>query len=60
MKTKDQLRKKFFTLRKKKYFSVAQSHLGQLVDYIKKKVKQRKIILLRYIIHPITKLTYLR
>ncbi len=42
MKTKDQLRKKFFILRKKKYFSVAQSHLGQLVDYIKKKSKTKK------------------
>ena len=38
MRTKDQLRKKFLTLRKKKYFDVSNDKLSQLVSYIKKKM----------------------
>ena len=42
MRTKDQLRKKFLTLRKKKYFDVSNDKLSQLVSYIKKKCKTKK------------------
>ncbi len=37
MKTKDQLRRKFLTLRKKKYFDVSKDKFNQLINYIKKK-----------------------
>ena len=37
MKTKEQLRKKFFTLRKKKYFDMPSDKFYQLTNYIKKK-----------------------
>ena len=58
MRTKDQLRKKFLTLRKKKYFDVSNDKLSQLVSYIKKNVKRRKNFLLRYTILQILRLTY--
>jgi len=38
MKTKDQLRKKFFNLRKKKYFEVSNDKFNQLNNFIKKKI----------------------
>tara|TARA_B100000886_G_scaffold114855_1_gene77281 strand:- start:3996 stop:4559 length:564 start_codon:yes stop_codon:yes gene_type:complete len=44
MKTKDQLRKKFFTLRKKKYFDISNKKLQKLITFIKKKKKLRKNI----------------
>ena len=43
MKTKDQLRRKFLTLRKKKYFDVSKDKFNQLINYIKKKNKRKKI-----------------
>ena len=50
MKTKEQLRKKFFTLRKKKYFDMPSDKFYQLTNYIKKKydVKKKKLIALYY------------
>ncbi len=42
MKNKDQLRKKFITLRKKKYFEVSINKLNKLVDHIKKRNKMKK------------------
>ncbi len=46
MKTKDQLRKKFLKLRKKNYFEVSKSTFDQLSNYIKKKHKDKKKILI--------------
>ena len=50
MKTKEQLRKKFFILRKKKYFDMPSDKFNQLINYIKKKynVKKKKLIALYY------------
>ena len=50
MKTKEQLRKKFFTLRKKKYFDISSDKFYPLINYIKKKynVKKKKLIALYY------------
>ena len=42
MKNKDQLRKKFLALRKKKYFEVSINKFNKLVYYIKKKSKIKK------------------
>ena len=42
MKTKDQLRKKFLNLRKKKYFEVSNDKFNQLINFIKKKYKVKK------------------
>ena len=42
MKKKDQLRKKFFDIRKKRYFNVAKDKFNNLVSYIKKKYKTKK------------------
>ena len=42
MKTKDQLRKKFLTLRKKKYFDVSNTKFDQLIKYINNKYKEKK------------------
>ena len=44
MKNKDQLRKKFLTLRKKKYFDVSNKKLIKLINFIKKKNKLKKNI----------------
>ena len=38
MKRKDQLRKKFLLLRKKKYFEVSNDKFNKLINYIKKKI----------------------
>ena len=43
-KTKDQLRKKFLSIRKKKYFEVSENRLNSLTTYIKKKYKVKKKI----------------
>ncbi len=43
MKNKDQLRKKFLTLRKKKYSEVSIAKLSKLKNYIKKRSKMKKI-----------------
>ena len=50
MQSKDKLRKKFFKLRKKKYFEIDPKIFDKLLTYIKKKYK-RKIILSLY--HPV-------
>ncbi len=42
MKNKDQLRKKFLALRRKKYFEVSTHKLNKLIYYIKKKNKIKK------------------
>ncbi len=42
MKKKDQLRKKFLALRKKKYFDVSVDIFNKLTNYIKKKNKSKK------------------
>ena len=42
MKTKHQLRRKFLTLRKKKYFEVSEDKFYQLINFIKKKCKTKK------------------
>ena len=42
MKTKDQLRKKFLNLRKRKYFEVSNDKFNQLINFIKKKYKVKK------------------
>ena len=44
MKTKDQLRKKFLTIRKKKYFDVSNKKLIKLINFIKNKNKLKKHI----------------
>ena len=44
MKTKDQLRKKFLTIRKKKYFDVSNKKLLKLTNFIEKKNKFKKNI----------------
>ena len=44
MKTKDQLRKKFLILRKKKYFDVSKSKFYQLCVFVKKRFKTKKKI----------------
>ena len=44
MKTKEQLRRKFTILRKKKYFDVPSEKFKQLIIHIKKKYKFRKKI----------------
>ena len=46
MKTKDQLRKKFLVLRKKKYFDISKEKFNQLANYIKSSNKTKKIILI--------------
>ena len=46
MKTKDQLRKKFLYLRKKKYFDVPYYKFSKLINYIKKKHKAKKKIII--------------
>ena len=50
MKKKDQLRKKFITLRKRKYFNISNEKLFKLINYIKKKYKTKKIFQSDYII----------
>ena len=42
MKTKDQLRKKFLILRKKKYFEVSNEKFNKLISYLKRKVRAKK------------------
>ena len=42
MKTKDQLRKKFLELRKKRYFEVSSKKLYQIANHIKKKYVKKK------------------
>ena len=42
MKNKDQLRKKFLTLRKKKYFEVSIKKFDKLINYITKRNKTKK------------------
>ena len=42
MKKKDQLRKKFITLRKRKYFNISNEKFYKLITYIKKKNKTKK------------------
>jgi len=42
MKTKDKLRKKFITLRKKEYFNVSNDKFKQLINYLKLKNKTKK------------------
>ena len=42
MKNKDQLRKKFLALRKKKYFEVSINKFNKLINYIKKRNKIKK------------------
>tara|TARA_B100000579_G_C22759388_1_gene818161 strand:+ start:641 stop:1201 length:561 start_codon:yes stop_codon:yes gene_type:complete len=42
MKKKDQLRKKFITLRKRKYFDVSSEKFDELINHIKKKFKTKK------------------
>ena len=42
MKKKDQLRKKFLTLRKRKYFNISNEKFYKLITYIKKKYKTKK------------------
>ena len=44
MKTKEQLRRKFTILRKKRYFDVPSEKFKQLIIHIKKKYKFRKKI----------------
>ena len=44
MKSKDQLRKKFFALRQKKYFNISNKKLLKLINFIKKKNKFKKNI----------------
>ena len=46
MKTKEQLRKKFLILRKKKYFDVPNEKFNQLINHIKKRYKVKKKILI--------------
>lgn len=46
MKTKEQLRKKFLASRKKKYFDVPNDRFNRLIDYINKKYKIKKKILI--------------
>mgnify|MGYP001453756125 CR=1 len=46
MKTKDQLRKRFLILRKKRYFDVPNNRFYHLVDYIRKKHKFKKKLLI--------------
>lgn len=48
MKTKDQLRKKFLILRKKKYFNIPTEKFNKLIEYIKKKNKKNIVIALYY------------
>lgn len=43
-KIKDQLRKKFLSRRKKKYFEISENRLKSLTTYIKKKYKTKKKI----------------
>ncbi len=42
MKKKDQLRKKFITLRKRNYFNVSNDKFNKLISYIKKRCKAKK------------------
>ena len=42
MKTKEQLRKKFLILRKKKYFDVPTEKFSQLIGHIKRRYKAKK------------------
>ena len=44
MKTKDQLRRKFLTLRRKRYFEVSENKFFQLINFIKKRYKIKKKI----------------
>ena len=44
MKTKEQLRKKFLILRKKKYFDVPTEKFNQLISHIKRRFKVKKKI----------------
>ena len=46
MKNKDQLRKKFLNLRKKKYSEVSIDKLSKLINYIKKRGKMKKIYII--------------
>ena len=46
MKTKDQLRRKFLALRQKKYFAVSNKKLLKLIQFIKKKNKSKKNIVI--------------
>ena len=48
--TKNQLRKKFLSLRKKNYFELSDKRLNSLLTYIKKKYKTKKKFILLYTI----------
>ena len=60
MKTKEQLRRKFTILRKKRYFDVPSEKFKQLIIHIKKKYKFRKKFQLLYIIRPTMNLIFLK
>jgi len=48
MKSKDQLRKKFYTLRKKKYFEVSSSYFSPLLSLLNNTLKKKPIYLSSY------------
>ena len=43
MKNKQLLRKKFLKLRKKKYYEIPDNKLSLLIEYIKKRIKKKKL-----------------
>ncbi len=48
MLKKERLRKKFFSLRKKRYFEIKQSFFNPLVKLIKKKYKKKSVVVSSY------------
>ena len=48
MKTKDQLRKKFLIIRKKKYFEVSNEKFYKLISHLKTKFQTKKLLIALY------------
>ena len=48
MHSKDKLRKKYFFIRKKKYFEISPNFFNPLIKLVKKGYKKRKILISSY------------
>ena len=55
MQTKDRLRKKYFFIRKKKYFDINPSFFNPLIKLIKKRYKKKEVNLSSYYNIPVLK-----
>ena len=55
MQNKDRLRKRYFLIRKKKYFEIKPSFFNPVASLIKKKYKKKNVFVCPFIILPLLK-----